>query len=253
MSHARAKRGVELGVRDLEIFKYIFSSRVVLLNQISEKFFPGTHPAISAKRMRKLELGGYIKPGALLQNGRFQKYFLANDKSLEAARQLWKFKIDNPHFKSESVEHDVRLTSLRLKLEKLKCFRSIFPENLLQSSSALTEDPVLGDFVRVQSDAALVVTLDNLKQVVFAIELELHSKGLPRYKEKLSVYYLRNNVEGVLYVCPEPAVIKCLQEADALVRGKRNSLLYFSLEENALSDPSKITFTSATGQKVVLL
>lgn len=253
MRLTRVKRGTAIGARDLEILKFIFSSRVVLLKQIERKFFPGTHRAISAKRMRKLELCGFVKAGALLEDGMFNKYFISCDKSLEVTRPLWKFKIDKPHFKSESVDHDIRLTAIRLKLENLRSFRAIFPENLLQSSTDLENDPVLRDFVKVQSDAALVVSLDNKKQSVFSLEMELNSKGLDRYKDKLSIYYLSGNVDGVLYVCPEQSIIRCLQEADTQVRGKRNSFLYFALEKNALDEPNKITFESAIGQKVTLI
>ena len=117
-----------------------------------------------------------------MRGGVMSKCFFPSAQSTEVIRQLWRFAIDNPHFKSESWDHDIRLTELRLKLEKLTQFRTIFPENLLQSSSELAEDEVLGDFVKVQSDAALVMNCGNDEKSVYALEMEIHSKGHKGWK-----------------------------------------------------------------------
>jgi len=174
-----------------------------------------------------------------------QKCFFPEEKCIELISSLWKFKIDKPHFKSESPEHDIRLTELRLRLERLPQFRGFFPENLLQSSSDLAEDTILGDFVKIQSDGALVLKGSESSQLVYSVEMEISLKNAFRYTQKLASYYLSENIDGILYVCSKPAIIQSLKEADIEVRKNRDSILHFVIEKDVFQSSNKIIFTNA--------
>lgn len=215
------------------------------LDQIRREFFTGRHKTASSKRLLDLSRCGLIKADSIMRNGKMCKCFFPDQKCVELISSGWDFVIDKPHVKSESPEHDIRTTELRIRLEKLSQFNSYFSENLLQSSSQIAEDVVLGDFVKVQPDGVLVIENRDEAPLVYAVECEISAKTVVRYAQKLASYYLSSKVNGVLYVCSKQSIIECLKEADAEVRRNRKSILYFALEKDVLTSFNKITFTNA--------
>jgi hypothetical protein len=181
-----------------------------------------------------------------------EKCFFPSALTVGKIAHLFSFRLDNPHIKSESPEHDIRLAELVMRLEKLGTFRSFFSENLLQSSSELTQDPILGDFVKIQSDGALALRNENGKQSVYAVEMEITPKAASRYRNKLISYYLSHCLDGVLYVCGSQEIVNLVTEADQAARAQRALILHTVLEENALRPGSPITFGDGKTQTLVL-
>jgi len=162
----------------------------------------------------------------------------------------WPFKIDIPHFKSESLEHDIRLAEIFMKLEKLKCFRSFFTENLLQSSIVLAEDPRFHDMVKLQSDAALSIIDARGVLRTYAVELELSKKSPERYRQKFIGYYLARGIDGVLYISPEREIKALVARVDDEIRSDRDSIVHFAFESSVLATSSKLTFSNSQEVKI---
>ncbi len=239
---------LELQPRDLEIIRFVYAHRVASYSQIWRKFFPEKTIGTISPRLKKLIKGGFLRSAfQAINGGHAERYFLPCENAFEIVRHHWGFEIDKPHYKSESIVHDLHLTELAMRLEKLKQFKKLLPENLLQSSSTLTDDPFLGDLVRAQSDGALYITGLSGRGYLFALELELSDKSIERNKSKLSAYYFAKGVQGVLYFCSDESVIGPLSKADAEVRKDKNSIVYFALESEALCDSDKITLRNAKG------
>ena len=237
------KMTIELQQRDVELLRFVYAHRVVSYSQVLRKFFTDRHKSTAAHRLKRLRKHGYVKSAFMpIRNGCAERYLMPSEKSYEVVRHHWGFEIDRPHYKSESIVHDLRLVDLVLRMEKLTQFQKLLPENLLQSSSSLTHDPHLGDLVRAQSDGALYIAGKSGRGFLFALEMELSTKNIERYKSKLSSYYLAERIDGVLYVCADQVIVSLLAKADKEARKDQRSRLHFVLEADAIADSDKITF-----------
>lgn len=245
-------RGVELQTRDLDILKFIYAQRIVTFAQIRRKFFSQSHKANAARRIRKLQKDNFLEFVSVFRNNKDERCCLPTVKGYEQVKDQWKFRLHKQLVKSESHEHDIRLTEMLMKLESLRCFGFFFSENLLQSSDDLAGDSVLADFVKIQSDGVLVVVKETGEQGKYPFEMEISSKGVNRYKEKIASYYLARRLAGVLYICASQEIINAVAEADKAVRGQRESILHFTLEKNALAENGKVTFINEKRQTLVM-
>lgn len=139
-----------------------------------------------------------------------------------------------------------------MKLERLKCFRSFFTENLLQSSLALAEDPRFKSLAKLQADGALTVADASGNLKVYGVEFELSKKSPEGYRQKLIDYYLAKGIDGVLYVSPKREIQSLLTRIEDEIGKDRPSLVWFSSEESALTSTDKIIFRNRKGQTLEL-
>lgn len=241
-----SKMSLALQPRDIEIIRFVYAHRVASYSQIWQKFFAGRVKSIISDRLKRLRKEGYLKSAMMPIKGNFaERYFMPSKKAFQFVRHHWGFEVDRPLYKSESILHDLRLVDLTIRMERLSQFKKLLPENLLQSSTALVEDPFLGDMVRAQSDGALYVTGKTGRGFLFALEMELSTKNVDRYKSKLSSYYLARGIHAVLYVCADQTIVSLLTKADEEIRKDQDSILHFAFLSDALKDNDRITFRNA--------
>lgn len=164
---------IEIQPRDLKIMRFAFAFRVVTYNQIRRKFFATNHDSAARNRINLLCKHGYLKSIGTDSNGFLHKCVSPTEKSWDMIAKGWGHDLDRPHFRSESGEHDFRLAELSLKFEKLTLFRNIVTENLLQSSTALANNPHYKDLVNIQCDAVLSLKDKEGTEFMYAIELKL--------------------------------------------------------------------------------
>ena len=127
-----------------------------------------------------------------------------------------------PYFKSESVD-----------------FKT---ENLLQSSSALADDPVYRDLVNIQADGALTLKDHQGQSYLYAIEFEISKKTLERYRQKLSVYYQAGGLDGVIYICGNQEIADAIAITDREIRTGKDSIVYLATELSVLGNEGKVFF-----------
>jgi len=234
---------LELQARDIQIMKFVFACRVVTYDQIIRRHFPKTHVVVARRRIRRLADCGYFKVGMLELAGKAIRIVQPLPLLWPLIQEKWPFSVDAPHFKSESQEHDVRLAEVVLRFERLKGYRSFLTENLLQSSSALAEDPRFRDMAKFQSDGALTFEDRDGRLRIYAVEFEFSKKTPERYRQKLTDYYLARGIDGVLYVSPEREIERLVARIDGEISQDRESIVRFASEESALKDQEKITFS----------
>lgn len=160
--------------------------------------------------------------------------------------------MSSPHFKSESPNHDLRFNEILFRFEKLKTFRSFYPENLLQSSLALSEDQDIRDLAKLQADGALLLNGPDGRTYKYGVEFEISKKTPERYREKLGSYYLAQGVNGVIYICSEREIVSSLTQIDEELREGKSSILYFSFENEVLKSKGKINFQNAKEHAIEL-
>jgi hypothetical protein len=234
---------LELQPRDTQIMKFAFACRVVTYDQITRRHFPKTAARVARRRIRNLALQGYFKLGHIGVGDNIHRTVQPLPELWPLIGEKWPFAVDCPHYKSESPDHDVRMTELLMRFEKLKSYRSFFTENLLQSSSALANDPRFRDLENVQPDGILTVEDPNGSLKTYAVELELNKKDPERYRQKFINYYLARGIDAVLYVTSNTQIEAVVARADREIGRDRDSIVRFISEKNALAPGPTMQFT----------
>lgn len=231
--------------RDTKILRYVFENRVATLPQIQRRFFSPTQRSVASRRVWNLCRVGCLRPDAFMSSGKIVRYFESTPKAYRLVRASWPIEVDDPHFRSESPQHDIRLGDCRFVFEGLPTFAEFYPENLLQSSSFLQDDPLTNQLARLQADAALLLSVKNGIDRVYGVELEISKKSPERYRGKLIDYYISNVVDGVLYICGDLQILNAVARADKEVRTHRRSKVHLATETSVLSGDGKMKFQSA--------
>jgi hypothetical protein len=240
-----------LQARDKTVLKFVYEQRVVSFEQIARVFFVGNHKSIPSRRLKLLRKEGYLWMDFIMYGEIGKRYFGSTPMGFEVIRRSWRFHVDRPLYRSESVAHDLRIVDFVLKLQQLKQFGKFYSENLLQSSTDLAEDHVLKAFSRANSDGCLVIKNDKSEtSIVCGFEMEINPKSIERYKTRLAHYYQAHHVDCVLFVCSQQSIINAIAKADAQLRDRRESLLYFTLEKSAFTEDGKLIFRNASGKKL---
>jgi hypothetical protein len=234
--------------RDIQTLKFIFAFRAVTYDQLAKRHFQNVSASAMRRRIRILVKAGYLKTDVIVQFGKTIRVIQPQSKVWDILKSNWPFEIDKPHFKSESVEHDVRLTELFLKFESMTSFCSFMTENLLCSSKVLAADPVYTSASKIHSDGLLSISGAGGQFRNYAVELELNKKTKSRYTQKLIDYYLSGGLDGLLYVVPNMELQNLIAKVDAEVCEGRNSILYFAQEKNVKASNNQIIFQNRKGQ-----
>lgn len=244
--------GLAIQKRDIQILKYVFSFRVVSYEQIQRRLFPKSHASAARRRIRALCEENFLRQEFTAVSNKVVRCVSVTDKAWPFISGLWTFEIDSPYFKSESPNHDIRLAEVASRFERLTSFRSLVTENLLQSASALLENPIYRDLATLQADGALSLNGPDGRPYVYGIELEVNRKSLERYNEKLASYYKAGGIDGVIYVCSDKEVMNLVARADRNVRTGRDSIVYMGLESSVLESHGKIYFKNVESKGIAL-
>lgn len=228
--------------RDRKVLKYVFENRVATVKQIKRLAFENSRKNVVYQRLHELRMIGMLYRTIFERYNNVYIQLEPTPKGFECIRNLWAFEVDRPHYKSESPQHDIRLGDLRFEFERLKCFDSFLPENLLSSSTELQKDHELATLCEMNPDAALFIEELNGLRKMYAVEFEMSKKSPDRYHRKLLGYYTRHVVDGVLYFCSEQQVLNAVARADIETRGSRDPKVYFALERDVLGFIDKMQF-----------
>lgn len=233
---------IDIQLRDRRIMRHVFAHRVVTYDQVRRKFFAKSFETVARNRIRKLVKYGYFRSFGAERGGILIRCLSLTEKSWPFISENWGFDVDNPHFRSESVEHDFRLAEIALRFEGLQSFLRFLPENLLQSSSALAADPLYRDTINLQSDGVLALKDKDEGSILYAVEYEISKKAPERYIRKLEGYYQAGGIDGVLYVCGNQEIASAVAQADRQIRTGRESIVFLARESGVLKSEAKIIF-----------
>lgn len=228
--------------RDRKILKFVFMFRVVTYDQIRRKFFAASDSSAPRRRIAELCDAHLLKADFVHFRKRPVKCVSLTEKGWEHIADTWSFTIDQPHFKSESAEHDVRLAETHSRFERLSLYADFLSENLLQSSSVLNDTAEYRDLINLQADGALALKDRNGRGYLYAVELEISKKTIERYQKKLSAYYRAGGIDGVIYVCAHHEIKELIAKVDRGIRTDRNSIVYLGDESGVLQSQGKMFF-----------
>jgi len=195
---------MKLTQRDLEIFKLLSTMAILTTAQLQKTVFSGVAVTTVLRRLRKLEKEKYIQ-----RIGGLPSYEVAWALTQKGADTVG---YGNPkrNFHRLSLVHDVRLSDLRLTLERYGIARSWIPEHEIRSIMA-RKHGLRKMKTETVPDGIMSLSYKGVMESV-AVELELHYKNQDRYKQIFQSYRWKENNKAVWYFVPSKSLGKHLEK-----------------------------------------
>lgn len=191
--------------RDLELFLNLQSYGMLTTKQIESLVFRGTAVTTILRRLRALESDGNIKRASRIDGGEII-WMLTNLGGAKIGKDVIK-----RHFRSDTLDHDLRLVGLRIHLEGLGIAKSWLPEHEIRSRAA-KKWGVKWLKQKIVADGVMGATHDGLQESV-AIELELTWKNSGRYRKVCDQYRMKDSLWGTWYVVESLSLGRSIERA----------------------------------------
>lgn len=245
---SRYTNKVVLGGRDLLIMRSLFESKIISREQIHTQFFPGVSRRAVNKRLRKLvDIGLVARTAIILGRGTMYSYYLT-PRGLTQVKPTLAYEVKTESRLSECPLHDIVLNDIRRVFEAKSTVQSYYTENVLQTNSDLQSNTQIKPFIEINSDAMAEIN-SKVGLLNLAIEFDTTCKSKTRYLNKISAYYDRQIVDGVLYICANNHILNVLRKIDKEVSDhyRCHPRVYLALLGNVISKQDEMTFTNTNG------
>jgi len=235
--------GMYITKRDKALFDYLFLHKIATVVQIDRDVFRlGDLPHVH-RRIRTLVKHGYLKTTTTTQRGRPKFAYYLSDRAFQSfiadrTQRQW------AQLKSDSPDHDVVLTDIRRRFLELKNLRQFITENAIEAELDCSKGLPVHAFQEMHSDGAAVYIAKG-ETFYIAIEYEDAQKAKARYAEHLAAYYVRNEIDCVIYVVREPSLRNVLVEVDESLSHDRNSKLFVGNLADVLNPKKSLIFKNS--------
>jgi hypothetical protein len=222
--------------RDKQLFLKLASHGMLSTKQATTIIFNSIASTTVLRRLRLLE----------------ENYFLKRVSGLDSHEVLWVLtekgantvgvSVPKKNWSKNILDHDYKLLSLRLELEKTGIAKSWIPEHEIRS--------LIYKKYGLQEGKQKLIP-DGLMGTV-AIELELTLKNQSRIKEIVGRYQEKKELSAVWYIASGQSILKSFFREWSNHKGFNQSVkLYGSLLEDVLEDPLEATvFREGTPCKI---
>ena len=247
MTKARKFKNIVLCQRDFQILRLIFESKIVSREQIANQFFPDVSAQTVSRRLLKISGLGLIRRSSIttVDNKIICAYSLTQG-GLTKIKPLLAYEVKTKSGMSECPLHDIALNDIRCAFEAKSAVQNYYTENVLQTCTGFKLDEQFRSFVELNSDAMAEVNT-RIGGLNLAIELDTIHKSKDRYQKKISAYYFKHRIDGVLYICASKYILDRLFKIDKAVaeHHKCEHKLYFALLEDVTGATGELIFTNA--------
>lgn len=245
------KQKIRLTDRDRMIFQLLFEHRVLEFGQIWKRCCPKSSRCNVVTRLNQLYNGKYVEKKYMLSGKRHLVLYMLLDKGLKEFAPTYEHAISSPHFKSDSILHDLDLFEVRERIQDLEMIEGYYTENMLEKCQRLGNRDRLRSFVELHSDVAIQVKMQE-DSFFCAVEYEGSEKAQERYEDKLLQYYTRGDIAATFWICKTDRIMDALIEVDKGFQTQFQSKMYFASLDSVLNHSGNITFQGISGDKVVL-
>ena len=220
--------------RDTRLLLKLQSYAILTTRQMAWMVFPGVAITTVLRRLRALERNGYIQRIEGLPST--ERAWGISTKSAA----MHPDQVSKVHFPKHSLDHDLKLTALRLLLEREKLALSWIPEHEIRTKIARAHG--LREAQRkVIPDGIVGVKTKGVKESI-SIELELNFKNSRRYSQIFHDYRRKTNLYAVWYVVGSESIgrhlAKCFRQCYFTAR---QPYLFWSVLQDVMHDPFAAT------------
>ncbi len=218
--------------RDLLLFRKLASYGMLSTKQVKSNVFHSIATTTVLRRLRALEANNYLKRITGLESQ--EVLWVLTEKGAEIAG----VQLPKRQWSKNMLNHDHKLLSLRLELEKCGVAQSWIPEHEIRS--LIFKKYGLKDAKqKLIPDGLMGVEAKGNKASV-AIELELTLKNQVRIKEIVTRYQEKKDLSAVWYIAEGKSILNCLFREWLNHQGPNKSIkLYGSLFEDVIKNPAE--------------
>lgn len=216
--------------RDENVFRKLQSYGLLRTSQLATLVFPNVNLATVLRRLRKLEADGYIQ-----RVMRLEGYELTWTVTLKGAQKVGGGAIKR-NIRSDTIDHELKLIELRLKLEGCGIAQSWVPEHVIRSNVA-SKHGLRRIKERIIPDGLMGVTTEKSQESI-SIELELNFKNSVRYSRLFREYRWKESLWGVWYLVSSPGLGRFIErEWHSCADFEKRILFMWSLADDVAKDP----------------
>ena len=218
--------------RDLLLFRMLASYGMLSTKQVVENIFHSIAATTVLRRLRILESSNYLRRITGLESQ--EALWVLTERGAEIAS----VQLSKRHWSKNMLNHDHKLLSLRLELEKFGVAQSWIPEHEIRS--LIFKKYGLRDAKqKLIPDGLMCVEVKGNKSSV-AIELELTLKNQGRIKEIVKRYQEKKDLSAVWYIAEGKSILNGLFREWINHQGPNKSIkLYGSLFEDVIKNPAE--------------
>lgn len=226
--------------RDLNLFRKLSSYGMLTTKQIALNVFQSIATTTVLRRLRILEAGYLIKRIIGLET--HENLWILTEKGAGMAD----VPLAKRNWSKNLLEHDHKLLSLRLELEKFGIAHSWTPEHEIRSM-IISKYGIREAKKKLIPDGLMISSTQN-KKVPVAIELELTLKSQSRIKQIVKRYQVKKDLQAVWYISNSKSILKSVFREWINNKDLNKSiLLYGSLLEEVLKNSLDAQLWSETG------
>jgi len=196
---------MRLQKRDEELLKMVCDFGLLSTKQIGNLFFKEVAITTVLKRLRILEREGFIKRVTGLES--FELLWGINNKGARLIERE-NYKIS---WNKQLLEHDYKISSLRLNFLNSKLYESWVPEHEIRSL-LYKKYSFKGSLNKLIPDGLMTIKR-NGKVETWAMEMELSLKGKDRYERIFKEYGKKENLSGIWYFVKGDSLFKSLNDS----------------------------------------
>ena len=229
---------IRLTDRDLEIFRFLFENRLATSADVAKELFKNESGRSARARLKKLIDCGYVSRGLTVDLEKIYFYFLTH-KALKKIYPDNQFS-EGMRLMSPNLLHDYTLLKVRNMFKKSQIIHSYYTENMIAVD--VIQDEIGGIFNKNYGQNfrpdAIFVTETETKKFHNAVELEMHSKSIQAYRDKIHSYYENKSINTVVFISRSESIQKkVMTEEKRLCPGENTKIFYCVLKRFLKSKP----------------
>ena len=238
---------VKITERDVTLFRFLHNYKVASTKQIAQEVFK-VYSGTTRERLYKLRVDGWIKSVCRDEDGDRSISYSLSRKGHLLLKKFYPESFHIDRYRSNSVDHDLRLIDIYKLFKTKKLVTKYWPENYLQTSKLVDKDITLSHFRDIQVDA--VLKLDDKKgaNLLCVVEYEASLKSVSRYARKIKQYYESPVVEVILCIPKSREIMKRIQNSEMEVSPEGDKKIYYLEFEKFISGSQKVTFHNLNQQ-----
>ena len=236
--------------RDKELFLYLFQNKIANLEQIHRDLFSAILKSTMYKRLNKLVKAKWVERNAYIEGQKILSCFNITKRCLDTHLKET-FDMRGGVLKSDSIFHDLRLNDIRSFFLKQKCIDSYFTENELVTNDDLKENLKISSYGSARVDAVVRMVGRNRRLCHLGLEYEHTFKSKKRCREKIRSYYLRPQVEVILFIYEDRSIYHRFMEMEKEFseQSRRPKLFFLDIKDMTLKN-GEVIFTNLQGDRV---
>lgn len=156
--------------------------------------------------------------------------------------------IDGKRFKSNSINHDLKLVNVRNKFLSLATVKGYTTENQLQTYSSFNTEDDFSILRDMRVDAVIDIQDHGKPRLSLPIELEISVKSVSEYQKKIREIYYHKTIKYLFYVCNNKESERKIKKLELDFAKERTKKIFYITYDDFLSSKESVTFNNQDNQ-----